>query len=57
MKLDKVRRQNSSPSPPPVPTNTITETLQDSSGTIDRDEFLSLPQVSSNPLATRYESD
>ncbi|TQB68913.1 Calcineurin subunit B [Monascus purpureus] len=26
---------------------------QDSSGTIDRDEFLSLPQVSSNPLATR----
>lgn len=27
---------------------------QDSSGTIDRDEFLSLPQVSSNPLATRY---
>lgn len=27
---------------------------KDSSGTIDRDEFLSLPQVSSNPLATRY---
>lgn len=26
---------------------------KDSSGTIDRDEFLSLPQVSSNPLATR----
>ncbi|XHF96847.1 Calcineurin subunit B [Aspergillus wentii] len=25
----------------------------DSSGTIDREEFLSLPQVSSNPLATR----
>ena len=28
--------------------------LQDNSGTIERDEFLSLPQVSSNPLATRY---
>ncbi|KAL4780553.1 hypothetical protein BJX76DRAFT_337670 [Aspergillus varians] len=26
---------------------------KDNSGTIDRDEFLSLPQVSSNPLATR----
>ncbi|KAJ5980033.1 Calcineurin Ca2+-binding regulatory subunit CnaB [Penicillium waksmanii] len=26
---------------------------KDGSGTIDRDEFLSLPQVSSNPLATR----
>lgn len=30
------------------------ESLQDNSGTIERDEFLSLPQVSSNPLATRY---
>ena len=28
--------------------------MQDNSGTIERDEFLSLPQVSSNPLATRY---
>ncbi|KAK0512715.1 hypothetical protein JMJ35_004732 [Cladonia borealis] len=27
--------------------------IQDNSGTIERDEFLSLPQVSSNPLATR----
>ena len=27
--------------------------VQDNSGTIERDEFLSLPQVSSNPLATR----
>lgn len=27
---------------------------KDNSGTIDRDEFLSLPQVSSNPLASRY---
>ncbi|RFU79905.1 calcineurin subunit b [Trichoderma arundinaceum] len=27
--------------------------LQDNSGTIERDEFLSLPQISSNPLATR----
>ncbi|KAK5255894.1 Calcineurin subunit B, partial [Cryomyces antarcticus] len=26
---------------------------QDNSGTIEREEFLSLPQVSSNPLATR----
>jgi Ca2+-binding EF-hand superfamily protein len=27
--------------------------LQDGSGTIERDEFLALPQISSNPLATR----
>ncbi|KAI1910217.1 Calcineurin subunit B [Ophidiomyces ophidiicola] len=27
---------------------------RDKSGTIERDEFLSLPQVSSNPLSTRY---
>lgn len=27
--------------------------MQDNSGTIEREEFLSLPQVSSNPLATR----
>ncbi|KOS41609.1 hypothetical protein ACN38_g7507 [Penicillium nordicum] len=27
---------------------------KNASGTIDRDEFLSLPQVSSNPLATRF---
>lgn len=27
--------------------------MQDNSGTIERDEFLSLPQISSNPLATR----
>ncbi len=27
---------------------------KDNSGTIDREEFLSLPQVNSNPLATRY---
>lgn len=26
---------------------------QDNSGTIERDEFLALPQISSNPLATR----
>lgn len=26
---------------------------QDNSGTVDRDEFLALPQISSNPLATR----
>lgn len=28
--------------------------LQDNSGTIEREEFLSLPQINSNPLATRY---
>lgn len=27
--------------------------FQDNSGTIERDEFLALPQISSNPLATR----
>jgi serine/threonine-protein phosphatase 2B regulatory subunit len=27
---------------------------KDKSGTIERDEFLTLPQISSNPLATRY---
>lgn len=26
---------------------------KDNSGTVDRDEFLALPQISSNPLATR----
>ncbi|KJR80392.1 protein phosphatase 3, regulatory subunit [Sporothrix schenckii 1099-18] len=31
--------------------------LQDNSGTIERDEFLSLPQIASNPLATRYERE
>ncbi|QLI73427.1 Calcineurin subunit B [Metarhizium brunneum] len=39
MKLDKVHI-------PPL-------FLADNSGTIERDEFLSLPQISSNPLATR----
>ncbi|QSS62619.1 calcineurin regulatory subunit CalB, partial [Histoplasma capsulatum] len=38
--------------------NSGSEVLEniDNSGTIERDEFLSLPQVSSNPLATRLES-
>ena len=27
--------------------------VQDNSGTLERDEFLSIPQISSNPLATR----
>lgn len=31
----------------------LTGASQDNSGTIERDEFLSLPQISSNPLATR----
>lgn len=34
--------------------SSILNSLQNASGTIDRDEFLSLPQVSSNPLATRF---
>ncbi|KAK1243566.1 hypothetical protein MKX08_001704, partial [Trichoderma sp. CBMAI-0020] len=34
-------------------THWLTVLLQDNSGTIERDEFLSLPQISSNPLATR----
>ncbi|KAH8199816.1 hypothetical protein TruAng_006039 [Truncatella angustata] len=33
--------------------NTSVSFAQDNSGTIERDEFLSLPQISSNPLATR----
>lgn len=32
----------------------LTRDHQDNSGTIERDEFLSLPQISSNPLATRH---
>ena len=28
--------------------------IQDNSGTIEREEFLALPQVSTNPLATRF---
>jgi len=31
----------------------LTAAVQDQSGTIDREEFLQLPQVSTNPLATR----
>ncbi|KAH7633058.1 putative calcineurin subunit B protein, partial [Sordaria sp. MPI-SDFR-AT-0083] len=30
-----------------------TPTISDNSGTIEREEFLSLPQISTNPLATR----
>ena len=49
MKLDKVGvNQYFSPQ------ISINFMIQDNSGTIERDEFLSLPQVSSNPLATRY---
>jgi serine/threonine-protein phosphatase 2B regulatory subunit len=48
MKLDKVRDQN------PIKTMAaFANTGQDNSGTIERDEFLALPQISSNPLATR----
>lgn len=31
----------------------MADPVQDNSGTIERDEFLALPQISSNPLATR----
>lgn len=34
----------------------LTLKMQDNSGTIEREEFLSLPQISSNPLATRFVS-
>lgn len=47
MKLDKVCGQSGL-----VQSNRL-RVRQDNSGTIERDEFLSLPQVSSNPLATR----
>ena len=49
MKLDKVGQSSFTT----TWTLCSTNNLQDASGTIDRDEFLSLPQVSSNPLATR----
>jgi hypothetical protein len=49
MKLDKVRCSSALGHP----ANLIDRLLQDNSGTIEREEFLSLPQISSNPLATR----
>ena len=52
MKLDKVWSRAYTEVKMRVLTRTCP--LQDNSGTIERDEFLSLPQVSSNPLATRY---
>ena len=36
-----------------VRTRSLTVSVQDNSGTLEREEFLSLPQVSTNPLATR----
>lgn len=52
MKLDKVRSAILATA---LPSRTRSSPYcQDNSGTIERDEFLSLPQVSSNPLATRY---
>lgn len=33
--------------------NRLVNQFKDNSGTIERDEFLALPQISSNPLATR----
>lgn len=51
MKLDKVDSLSG-----PLVTIFVANShvAQDNSGTIERDEFLSLPAVSSNPLATRY---
>ncbi|KAL8838064.1 MAG: hypothetical protein Q9176_005269 [Flavoplaca citrina] len=49
MKLDKVNFIKT----PLTLTTHANHFFQDNSGTIERDEFLSLPQVSSNPLATR----
>ena len=48
MKLDKVRSCTAN-----NPTPIADVYIQDNSGTIERDEFLALPQISSNPLATR----
>ena len=51
MKLDKVCTKTILDTRHPVGFDLTAQ--QDNSGTIERDEFLSLPQVSSNPLATR----
>jgi serine/threonine-protein phosphatase 2B regulatory subunit len=48
MKLDKVRDQHFTGK-----SGVLANINQDNSGTIERDEFLALPQISSNPLATR----
>lgn len=48
MKLDKVRTELAKS------LQILIYAMQDNSGTIEREEFLSLPQISSNPLATRY---
>ena len=50
MKLDKVCASPDCP----ISCSLCSIYMQDNSGTIEREEFLSLPQVSSNPLATRY---
>ncbi|KAH6644765.1 hypothetical protein C7974DRAFT_371835 [Boeremia exigua] len=49
MKLDKVEHDPNNLHPCISTANAS----QDNSGTIERDEFLALPQISSNPLATR----
>jgi serine/threonine-protein phosphatase 2B regulatory subunit len=49
MKLDKVRQYQFVQRISKLTRHLV----QDKSGTIEREEFLSLPQVSSNPLATR----
>ena len=53
MKLDKVRNEIGAIGAHGAFPQ-LTRVTQDQSGTIERDEFLALPQVSSNPLATRY---
>ena len=50
MKLDKVCYAYLNSVSSRIPAK---EDVQDNSGTIERDEFLALPQISSNPLATR----
>lgn len=49
MKLDKVRHDTLELRS----VECLANPTQDNSGTIERDEFLALPQISSNPLATR----
>lgn len=61
MKLDKVRYHTQGGrtnifSQRASQLTVVAQLFQDNSGTIEREEFLSLPQINSNPLATRYVS-
>ncbi|KKY32999.1 putative calcineurin subunit b [Diaporthe ampelina] len=58
MKLDKVRYHTQGGrtnifSQRASQLTVVAQLFQDNSGTIEREEFLSLPQINSNPLATR----